>query len=45
MGKGPGLWRRKIFISLQIGIPLGLLAARILLDRMVGYGWGWQMYS
>jgi hypothetical protein len=30
---------------LIVGVPLVLLAARLVTGEVIGYGWGWQMFS
>lgn len=39
------MWRKYVLSTVIVGLPGGLLAIRILEDELVGYGWGWQMFS
>lgn len=38
-------WMLYIYIALVVGIPLGLLAIRLLTGGVMPDGWGWQMFS
>lgn len=38
-------WRRRILVWLIVAVPAGLLAARLIVGSVVGYGWGWQMFT
>ena len=37
--------RLRVFLAVQIGIPLALLVHRLATGVVEWYGWGWQMYS
>jgi hypothetical protein len=40
-----GKWLLGAFIGAQAAIPLLLILVRMVTDHVVGYGWGWQMFS
>lgn len=37
--------RRRWFLAAQVGVPLFVLAWRLLDGPVPFYGWGWEMYS
>lgn len=39
------MWRRHLLVASIVGLPSVLLAVRITTGDLVGYGWGWQMFS
>ena len=40
-----GKWLLGAFIGAQAAIPLLLILVRIVTGDVLGYGWGWQMFS
>lgn len=37
--------RLRIFLAVQVGVPLALLLHRLATGEVDWYGFGWQMYS
>lgn len=39
------MWRKYVLSAAIVVLPSALLAMRVVQDELVGYGWGWQMFS